>query len=251
MTQKLIDQMQKIADERGMERPQGLKWGIRSVRPDLTSRNGFRWAFPGNWIMAKGPFDTRNSGGCPTKDGDGICIANNWQGMAGGQIPAITLLLVGYRTTDVLGIESDNSKLRVKEAYVRDIIDGTILLISFGYCAHLYGANLRSAYLYGADLYGANLRSANLHGAYLYGANLYGANLSRASLRSANLRTANLRNADLYGADLYGADLHDADLYGANLYGADLHGADLHDADLRSANLHGAINLDKAYGYTS
>jgi hypothetical protein len=224
----LLDQMTAIADSRDMKTPDGLKWGFRAVRPDFTSKYGFRWALPGKWTHAQGPFDKTNEGGCPRQEGDGICVAHSWQGMASGGIPAITLLLVGYREADVIGHEQNESKIRVKKAYVRDIIDGTALLISFGARANLYGANLYGANLSRADLYGADLSGANLSGANLYGANLYGANLSRA--------------------DLYGANLSRADLSGANLSRANLYGANLYGANLSRADLYGANNVDKAYG---
>lgn len=135
----------------------GFEWGFRSVRPDFTSTRGFRWLFPGNWAEASGPF-TSKAGGCPSAEGDGICTATTFAGMASGGTPAFTVLLTAHDPADVLG--SERGKLRAKRIYVVDVIDMTAWLKRNG-C--------------GADLHGADLRHANLRGADLYGANLYGA----------------------------------------------------------------------------
>jgi hypothetical protein len=243
----LLDQMVRIADERGMKAPEGLIYGFRAVRADFTSKHGYRWVFPGKWAKAEGPFFKDNTGGCPRSPGDGICVANTWEGMASGSIPALNILLVGYRESDILGAEQNGSKLRVKKAFVRDLIDGQALLLRAEGAdlrrADLYGANLGGADLRRADLRRANLGGANLYGANLGGADLYGANLYGADLYGADLRRADLRRADLGGANLGGADLYGANLGGADLYGANLGGADLRRADLYGANLGGAINV--------
>ena len=155
-------------------------WGIRSVHADLRSSHGFRWPFPGQWAEAAGPFDATNTDGCPSGEGDGICLADTYRGMASGGTPARTLLLCAYASADVLGTTASEGKHRVRRAFVVDVLDGEAVAR-----ANLYGANLSRA-----DLRGANLSRADLYGANLYGANLYGANL--------------------YGADLYGADLRGA-----------------------------------------
>ncbi len=193
-------------------------WAMRSVHPDLRSSHGFRWPFPGNW--AECDFDglTTNVGGCPQHEGDGVCAATTYAGMASGGIPAITLLLCAYISHDVLGSES--GKFRAARILVVDVIDGVRLLRESGSSANLRGANL----------FGANLRSAKL----------FGADLSYANLRRANLRHADLRRADLRCADLVDANLRDANLTGANLYGANLTGANLTGANLTGANLRGA-----------
>ena len=135
--------------------PEGLIWGFRACRPDLRSRNGFRWAWPGNWTVAQGPF-LDHKGPCPNEEGDGICIAKTASGAASGGFPLITVLIVGYKKADILG--EDEHKVRVKRAYVFDVVDGTKI--------NLYGAALT-----GADLTGAALTRANLTGADLTGAN--------------------------------------------------------------------------------
>jgi uncharacterized protein YjbI with pentapeptide repeats len=252
----------RLAEQRGMRLPEGLQWGLRSIKPDFTSSHGYRWPFPGKWARCKRSeiVDWNLGYACPEQPGDGVCIGRDWCGMASGGIPAATVLLVGYREEDVLGQES--SKLRVARAYVADVqvplallaerredealnlyaanLRGANLYAANLRGANLYGADLRAANLRGADLYGANLRGANLCGANLRGANLYAANLRGANLRGANLYAANLRGANLRGADLYGADLRAANLRGANLRGANLYGADLRAANLRGANLRGA-----------
>ena len=165
-----------------------LHWGWRVCHPDLSSSRGFRWPFPGNWVEADG--DCTTGGACPSKPGDGICVARTWAGAASGGIPAATCLLVAWLDEDVLGGGGD--KVRVSRAWVAEMFD---MHRGIGPLANLRGA----------DLYGANLRDADLYLADLYGANLYGANP--------------------YGADLSGANLYGANLYGANLYGANLSGA--------------------------
>ena len=238
---ELVNLLDKLTSDRTL--PEGCdQWGIRSVHPDFVSRNKFRWPFPGQWAEASGPFRSDNERGCPLEHGDGICVATSWRGMASGGIPAITLLLVAFAGGDVLG--SEPHKIRLRKAYVDEVIDGARLLREHGRNANLGSANLdgaylRRAHLEGAYLEGANLRRADLRradlrgdleGAYLEGADLSGADLSGAYLRGANLRGANLRGAALRaayleGAYLEGADLRRADLRGAALSGADLEGA--------------------------
>ena len=145
-------------------------WGIRSVHADLRSSRGFRWPFPGQWAEAAGPFDATNTDGCPMYEGDGICLADAYRGMASGGIPARTLLLCAYASADVLGTTASEGKHRVRRAFVVDVLDGEAVA----------GANLRGANLSEANLYGAYLRGADLSGAYLRGANL-----SEAYLRGA------------------------------------------------------------------
>ena len=103
---------------------------------------------------------------------------------------------------------------------------------------------------YKIDLVEANLSGANLSGANLSGVNLVEANLSGADLTGAYLYLAYLYLADLTYANLSGANLTGANLVEANLSGAYLTGAYLYLADLTGADLTGAINLDKAIGYT-
>ena len=241
-----VDLLQVITDGRHL--PDGCdRWAIKSTRPDLTTYGGYRWPYPGRWAEATDP-DPAHTGACPSRPGDGLCVAWTWAGMASGGIPARTLLLVAYAAGDVLG--SGAGKARVRRVHVVDMVDGEALLRRAGRGADLGGADLSGAYLSGANLGRAYLGWADLRGADLSGANLRGADLSGADLRGADLGWANLRGANLRGADLSGANLRGADLSGANLSGAnlgraylgraDLSGADLSGAYLRGANLGGA-----------
>ena len=190
----------------GRALPKGCDtWGLKTVRADLSTSNGYRWPYPGSWAEASGPFNTDDLGPCPTTVGDGLCVAWTYRGMASASVPARTLLLVAYSSRDVLG--GDRDKVRVTRVRVVELLDGEAVA---------------RAYLYGADLSGADLSRADLSGAYLYGANL-----SRANLYGANLSRADLSRADLSGANLSGANLSRADLSGAYLYGAYLYGANL------------------------
>jgi hypothetical protein len=205
--------------------PDTLQWGWRICKRDLTSREDYRWPFPGHWAKASGPFRTDHLGGCPKTVGDGICVATSLSGAASAGQPLTGVgLLVAWHEADVLGQET--GKLRVKRAWVADMFDAV--------------AALSTASKSGADLAGANLAGADLARANLSGANLFGANLSGANLFRANLAGADLHGARLHGADLHGARLSGANLYGADLAGADLSGADLYGADLAGADLHGA-----------
>jgi uncharacterized protein YjbI with pentapeptide repeats len=233
----------------GKTLPEGTDtWAVRSTHPDLRSRNGYRWPASG-WAEAPGPIFADNVSGYPNEVGDGICVATSWEGMASSNISATTLLLCAFSTVDVLGC-AINGTVRVRRAYVVDIVDGVRLVRESGAGAYLYSANLPGVNLFDTRLIGVNLNSARLPGANLRasnltGADMYGANLSRADLSETNLTEADLSFASLHNADLRGADLRGANLTRANLTGADLHnahltGADLHDADLTGADLHDA-----------
>ena len=150
--------------------PAHMVLGWRIVHPDLTSRGGFRWPFPGNWCEAPGPIQS-HEGACPRAEGDGICVAKTWSGASSGGIRSQTCLLVAYEPKAVLG--EDHEKVRVRRALVLDVFSATVGLGP--------GANLTRADLFGANLFGANLTRANLTGANLTRANLFGANLTRAT----------------------------------------------------------------------
>ncbi len=230
-------------------------WGIKSVRPDLMTDYGFRWAMPGGTSSSDHRLNRGNSGACPEEPGDGLCVATTWRGMASGAIPAITLLLVAYRSVDVVGRDDIAGKLRLRgDVAVVRLIDGARLVRESGCEADLGGADLRGADLRWADLRWADLRWADLRGADLRGADLReadlsGAKLSRASLSRADLDGANLSRADLSGANLSRADLRGADLDGASLSRADLDGASLSRADLDGANLREAVGADLPNGW--
>ncbi len=178
-------------------------WAVKATKPDLRTRGGFRWAFPGEWTTDPASDGTYTNNVCPQEPGDGLSVALTVAGMALGGYAPSTVLIVGGYSNDI--IAQDHSKLKVKRAYTLDVIDGIDLIRRHG-----TGANLAGAYLYKADLYGANLTGANL-----YGANLAGARLYEARLYGAKLSRANLYKADLSGANLYEANLTEARLYGA------------------------------------
>ncbi len=169
-------------------------WGIKSVRPDLRTAHGYKWPFPGQVAECDPgriiPAPRTPNGGCPQQVGDGLCVATSWRGMASGGIPASTLLLVAYRSSEVLDASERDVKLLLPRVAVVALVDGARLLNEEGRRADLRGANLRGMDLRGADLEGADLQ---------------GADLQRANLQSANLRDAYLQRANLQGADLRGA----------------------------------------------
>lgn len=182
-------------------------WGIKSVRPDLRTSHGFRWPFPGQVAECDPgriiPEPRTPNGGCPQQVGDGLCVATSWRGMASGDIPASTLLLAAYRSSEVLDASETVGKLLLPRVAVVALVDGADLIRAEGERSDLRGANLRGANLRGADLRGADLQRADLQRSDLQGANLQGANLWCADLRGANLQRANLRGADLQGANLW------------------------------------------------
>ena len=128
--------------------PDGLEWAVKSVRADLTTYQRYQWPLPGNWVEADA-VDDSNIGACPSRQGDGLCVATTTAGMASGGMPMRTMLLVGYRPEDVLGRNERYGKWRVRRAYVGGLIDGE----------HLSRANLS-----GADLSRADLSDAYLSG---------------------------------------------------------------------------------------
>ena len=206
-------------------------WGIKSVRPDLRTYGGYQWPWPGQTAVCDpNALVPANRDACPSQIGDGLCVATSWRGMLSGGIPASTMLLVAYASSEVLGIDAEMGKLRLPRVAVVAVVDGLRLLRESG-----AGAYLSYAHLSGANLTRADLTRANLRGADLTRADLAYANLAGANLRGANLSCADLTYADLRGANLIGANLTYADLRGANLRGADLSGADLYCANLTDA----------------
>ncbi len=199
----LIARLDLPADYNGEE----LILGWRSINPDGTSRNGYRWPDPGNWTPKE------NADRADVACSHGLHVARTWAGASSaGSIRAA--LLVAYRPGDVAHV--DAHKVRVDQALVLARFDPV--------------APIRAGWMAGANLRGSNLRDADLRDAYLAGANLRDAYLAGANLRDANLRDADLRDAYLAGANLGGAYLRGADLRGAHLRGANLGGAYLRGA---------------------
>lgn len=199
--------LERLTEGRAL--PEGCDgWALKATDFAGRTRGGFQWPDKG-WVKASGPFDEVSGDPCPSWEGDGVCVALTYEGMASGGHRALAMMLVAFAESDVLGHSAD--KLRLRKAFVVERLDGEQVTRAHGSGANLYSANLHGADLHSADLRGANLRGANLRG---------------ADLHSADLRGADLYGANLYSANLYSADLHSANLYSANLYGADLHSAD-------------------------
>lgn len=169
-------------------------WGIKSVRPDLKTYGSYQWPYPGGVAVADN-VDETNRDACPSRSGDGLCVATTWTGMASGRIPARTLLLVATRSDDVLGHALGKSRHR--QVAVVAVVDGERLIREEGRGAYLRGANLRGADLRGAYLGGAYLRGADLHGAYLRGAYLGGGYCCSHPLTQADRDTLTRRGAIL------------------------------------------------------
>ena len=131
-------------------------WGIKSVRPDLRTYGGYQWPWPGQTAACDpNALVPANRDACPSQEGDGLCVATSWRGMASGGIPASTMLLVAYASSEALGGDTENGKLRLPRVAVVAVVDGLRLLRESG-----AGADLRAANLYCADLRGANLTGA-------------------------------------------------------------------------------------------
>ena len=200
---KYTDLIPVIVERTKATLPEGFdSWGIKSILPDLTTQNGYQWPFPGG-IAECDPkkIDAESASACPRHEGDGLCVATSWRGMASSGFPARTLLLVAYGADEVLGRDDTEGKLRCPRVAVVALADGERLLREAGSGANLRRANLRGADLSWADLSWADLRGADLSGADLSWADLRGANLGGANLRWANLRGANLGGANLSGAE--------------------------------------------------
>ena len=174
---KYTDLIPVIVERTKATLPEGFdSWGIKSILPDLTTRNGYQWPFPGG-IAECDPkkIDADSASACPRHEGDGLCVATSWRGMASGGFPARTLLLVAYGADEVLGRDDTEGKLRCPRVAVVALADGERLLREAGSGADLRGADLRRANLRGANLRWASLSEANLSEANLSGANLSGA----------------------------------------------------------------------------
>ena len=136
-------------------------WGIKSVRPDLRTYGGYQWPWPGQTAVCDpNALMPTNRDACPSQEGDGLCVATSWRGMASGDIPASTLLLVAYASGEVLGGNPEKGKLRLPRVAVVAVVDGLRLLRESGAAAYLSRANLSGANLTRADLYAANLTDA-------------------------------------------------------------------------------------------
>ncbi|MDA8318844.1 MAG: pentapeptide repeat-containing protein [Actinomycetota bacterium] len=122
-------------------------WGWKAVRPDLRTRDGYRWPWPGQVAEAADPEPG------PEVCARGLHIALKPEAAI---YPLATLLLLAYRQADV--IAADDVKCRVPRCLVVDVID----LPGVGRAGKLGGADLAGADLRGADLGGADLAGADL-----------------------------------------------------------------------------------------
>ena len=143
MTDHLVDLLPVIVEREQATLPDGFDtWGLKSVRPDLRTYGGYQWPYPGN-VAEADDVEEANTGACPRRPGDGLCVATSWRGMASGGIPARTLLLVATASTDVLGRDDASGKSRHRRVAVVALVDGERLLRGAGW------ADLRGAYLAG------------------------------------------------------------------------------------------------------
>ena len=126
-----------------------LELGWRRVAPDLRSRDGFRWPWPGQWT------DFVEADTSDEECASGLHVAIGWAG-ASTTGPVHTALLVAFRPEDVAHRGYD--KVRVRQALTLDVIGVPGIA--------------RNGYLTGADLTRANLSGANLTAADLTGADL-------------------------------------------------------------------------------
>ena len=150
----------------GRHLPEGCDtWGIKSVNPGLRTSHDFQWPTSGWVAVDPEGIDQENTSPYPSRQGDGVCVARSWKGMASGGIPAGLLLLVAYSRADVLG--EGFHKTRVSRACVVEALDGASVLAPGD---DLSGADLSGVYLTGANLTGADLSGAYLIGTYLIGA---------------------------------------------------------------------------------
>jgi hypothetical protein len=131
--------------------------GFKFVAADLTTRGGtFSYLDAlrtGEPVIAADP-DRLYTGPCPSREGDGLCVAHTVEAASSGGQSASTAvgLLVEYDDDDVLG--EGGGKTRVAALRVTGVFD-PVKLIRLGLCADLRGANLEGANLEGADLRGA------------------------------------------------------------------------------------------------
>ena len=227
----LIARLDLPADYNGEE----LVLGWRSINPDGTSRNGYRWPDPGNWTPKRTP--TEPMWRAPTgytspergreRHRPGRSERRCWSPTDPAMSPTSTL-------TRCVSIRRWSSPGSILSPNPRRM-DGRRQPPG----ADLWGANLRDADLRGADLLGApTSRGADLRDADLWGATsgrlppaYLGAPTSgRRPPGAPTSGTPYLAGADLGGANLGGADLR------APTSGRQPRAADLWDASRKQAH---------------
>ena len=90
-------------------------YALKSIQEDGTTRNRFQWPDKGP-VEELSALNLENTGPCPSRHGDGLCLGKSFAGMAQGWIPTRHILTVRYRKEDVLG--EDSQKLRVSRCVV-------------------------------------------------------------------------------------------------------------------------------------
>jgi hypothetical protein len=156
--------------------------GLKAVNPDFTSRNGFRWAFPGHWTRDPADEGSHTTEVCPVKPGDGLSVAKTTRGMTQGGYQPRTVLVVGFNRV----LAEDTDKWKVATAKTLAVVDGLKIIRNHGDGAYLTRAYLTGADLTRADLTGADLTGADLTGAYLtraYGRTDWDALVARGAVR--------------------------------------------------------------------
>lgn len=169
--------------------------GWKLVRKDGSTYGGYRWPMPvagvtDPVVVEAHDINPDNKTECPSRPGDGLCVALTPAGASSGGIAlseGVGLLLT-YDEADVLGRE--DTKLRVARVTVVDTFD-PLARVRSGEWKNLTGARLTGADLAWATLTDVDLSWADLSGARLSGANLSGANLSGTDLHRADLTGAN------------------------------------------------------------
>jgi hypothetical protein len=113
--------------------------GFKFVAADLTTRQGefsyLEALRSGEPVIAADP-DRAHTRACPSREGDGLCVAHTVEAASSGGQPASTAvgLLVEYDDDDVLGEGVD--KTRVAALRVTGVFD-PMRLIRMGLCADL------------------------------------------------------------------------------------------------------------------
>ena len=171
----------------GKPLPEGYdSWGFKTVDGLRQTRNSFQWPAVGGVVSSWDDNGPHAENECPARPGDGLTIALTAHAACSGGLPLAGLLLVAYRSEDVLAslggkVRTSGDVTVVSEALIRLVnLSGADLSYADLRGAHLGGADLSRAHLGGADLGGADLSRAHLGGAYLHGASLRGADLSDA-----------------------------------------------------------------------
>jgi len=177
----MIDFLDAVLAAYPVDAPPGARLALKATNPDLTTRDGFRWAAPPDMTTDPHALANPTLEVCPQRAGDGLSVAKTAKGMAQGGYSPATLLIVAVDPANI--IAEDTDKLKVVQARSLALVDGLAVIRRYG-----AGLDLTDAILTNADLRGANLRGAVLTDAILTDAILTGADLTGAILSGADLR---------------------------------------------------------------